>query len=99
MYTDSYIDLYVWERPLTEVTVAFQLCYDKVRNEHALTWLLGKGRSHRRVDTGDRGRLKPVLMPDGSCDIDLLLTEFDRRSGRLPHAVAKVIRRELQAMA
>ncbi|HQL10597.1 MAG TPA: hypothetical protein PLE35_13410, partial [Lentisphaeria bacterium] len=38
-------DLYVWQTENGEIT-AFQLCYDKPHDEHALYWRLDRGFSH-----------------------------------------------------
>lgn len=36
----------------------FQLCYDRNGNEHALTWMEGKGAGHHRIDSGENSPLK-----------------------------------------
>lgn len=55
-------DLIVWCDD-SGVPSAFQLCYDKPRAEHALTWKHDLGFLHTVVDDGDRSTwtLKPCL--------------------------------------
>ena len=66
------MDLYIWFDTADE-PIGFQFCYDKGRNEHALTWLADSGFSHMRVDAGEpAGALhykhSPVLTLDGAID-------------------------------
>ncbi len=68
-FTNESLDLIVWYNPDNTV-YGFQLCYDKGKGERALTWVEGRGYTHRRVDTGEMYGMRtdsvtPVLVPDG----------------------------------
>jgi len=82
-FTDSYFDLIVWYEREGSAIAGFQLCYDKEREERALTWLRGKGFDHKRIDDGEvTGRMKmtPVLLPDGAFDYTAIAERFRRES-------------------
>jgi hypothetical protein len=68
--------------------VAFQLCYDKTRGEHALTWRPGTGFEHTAVDDGESDDFKwkgtPILVPDGALDVRRLRERFVRASAAVP---------------
>lgn len=51
-FGDSYFDLFVWLDESDSI-VSFQLCYDKPRDEHALTWKKPSNYYHQRVDDGE----------------------------------------------
>ena len=59
-FQDEYFDLWTWEAP-DGALVAFQLCYDKRRDERALSWRRDHGFDHLRVDTG-RGELSTAML-------------------------------------
>jgi hypothetical protein len=82
-FTDSYFDLIVWYEREGAAITGFQLCYDKEREERALTWRRSKGFDHKRIDDGDvTGRMKmtPVLIPDGAFDYSAIAEQFRRES-------------------
>jgi hypothetical protein len=65
----------------------FQLCYDKHKSEHAITWQREKGFEHSVVDDGESGGLDfqtPFLYPNGCCDIDRVLARFSKLSAAVP---------------
>jgi hypothetical protein len=49
-FQDDFFDLWTWESE--GAVVAFQLCYDKRRDERALSWRRDHGFDHLRVRTG-----------------------------------------------
>lgn len=63
-FSDADLDLYVWYDDDGAVA-RFQLCFDKGRNEQALTWQREHGLAQHAVDDGEGGvyRMKasPVL--------------------------------------
>jgi hypothetical protein len=85
-FTDAYFDLIIWyDRDRTTIK-GFQLCYDKEREERALTWRREAGFDHKRIDDGDiTGRMKmtPILVPDGSFDYTSIAGQFLRESTKL----------------
>lgn len=84
-FTDDYFDLYLWPGPDGALT-GFQLCYDKERNEHALTWTVPRGLVHHEVDPGDDSPFEnktPILLPDGEIPFAAVRAEFAKRAGAL----------------
>jgi len=47
-FADDYFDLIVWYDERQEIC-GFQLCYEKSRAEHALTWRADAGYAHHRI--------------------------------------------------
>jgi hypothetical protein len=83
-FSDEQFDLIVWYDE-EESVLGFQLCYDKAKDERALTWMAATGYNHRRVDTGEMyGRrtdsLTPVLVPDGVFDPSDVARQFRLRA-------------------
>jgi len=89
-------DLVVWLDDDAQIR-GFQLCYDKYKSEHAITWRKEKGFEHSVVDDGESGGLDfqtPFLYPNGYCDITRVLTKFSEISANVPsEIVAFVIER------
>jgi hypothetical protein len=99
-FSSGELDLIVWcdagGRP-----VAFQLCYDKGRNERALTWEPSTGLSHSAVDDGEgelglRYKATPVLSPDGPLEVQRLAARFAAASGDLPGDIVAFVRDRLR---
>ena len=82
-------DLYVWQDEAGDI-LAFQLCYDKGRGEHALYWKRDKGFSHLRVLDGEGRGLSsetPILVADGIFDSAPVLSAFLAEAGDMPAAI------------
>ncbi len=96
------MDLIVWY-DRADVPTGFQLCYRALgRSEHALTWRVGKGFSHARVDTGSRAPgsgLSPILVPDGDVPWAWLRDEFLESASSLDPAVRELVLRNLAIRA
>jgi len=77
-FTDIYFDLIVWFE--ADTILGFQLCYDKGKNEHALTWKSSMAYAHNRVDDGEENpghyKATPILMADGSFDNRMIADRF-----------------------
>lgn len=92
-------DLIVWLGQAQEV-LGFQLCYDKLSEEHALSWRPESGFMHCRVDDGEarpgRHKASPVLQPE-SADFDArrVAQEFFARSRRIEGFIAGFVHRKL----
>ncbi len=67
-FSDNFFDLIVWFNYDGSI-VGFQLCYDKERDQHALTWQKDVGFRHDRIDDGEnrigRPKMTPILISDG----------------------------------
>ena len=66
-FQDKDFDLIVWQHPGQDPE-AFQLCYDRSRNERVLSWSRTKGYSHDGVDSGEDDPMHnraPILVADG----------------------------------
>ena len=88
-FSDADWDLIVWLTGPGEIW-GFQLCYDRVRAERALTWTRETGYSHDRIDDGEGSPTKnrtPVLMPDGVFRSLEIAQRFARDANEVPAAV------------
>ncbi len=88
------LDLIVWidER---EAVVGFQLCYDKLRGERALTWRQGRGYDHMGVDDGESGpgqfKSTPILVADGFFDRQRVTGLFLESSEGVPQPIRDTV--------
>ena len=93
------LDLIVWfdegDRP-----IGFQLCYDKARNERALTWREGRGYDHSAIDSGEvtpaRHKATPILVADGLFSTDRVLASFLAASSAVPDEIRAYVSRVLE---
>jgi hypothetical protein len=99
-FIDDEMDLIVWFGKKDEI-VGFQLCDDKGRDEHALTWFEARGYAFERVDDGEghagHPKMTPVLLPDGLPDIDRLLHRFSHRAKLVPQHLRAFVIAKLRA--
>jgi hypothetical protein len=89
-FSDTYFDLIVWLE--ADAILGFQLCYDKGKNEHALTWKSSAAYTHNRVDDGEEnhGRYKatPILVADGSFDNRMIADRFLIESAEIDFTIS-----------
>jgi len=99
-FSSAELDLIVW-CDAGGAPVSFQLCYDKGRNERALTWEPATGLSYSRVDDGEveiglRYKATPVLAPDGPLEVRRLAARFEAASADVPGEIVDFVRKRLQ---
>lgn len=86
-FTDHDTDLFVW-LDKDEQIIKFQICYNKGKNEHALTWQIDQGFAHHAVDDGEEKVMKmkksPILVQDGNVDVETIQTIFTEQGRELP---------------
>ena len=86
-------DLIVWDDPSGNI-IGFQLCYNKFKNEHAMTWRADSGWVHNRVEydnpTWGHGEF-PVMQPDGVFDKDTVVTIFEKESHHIDQDVVAFV--------
>ncbi|MBF8297255.1 MAG: hypothetical protein HW389_3800 [Bacteroidetes bacterium] len=76
-FTDEFFDLFVWSDNKGDIA-SFQLCYNKGRDEHALTWKRPSSYYHQRVDDGENrpGKRISARFKTESADIDQVISGF-----------------------
>ena len=93
-FTSEDLDLYVWVNE-SDTPVKFQLCYDKVGVERALTWSQDRGFAHDNVDAGETGGLRhkaaAVLIADGVLDATRLAKIFSEAAKELPAEIHRFV--------
>lgn len=92
-FTDEYFDLIVWYA-MDRTLVGFQLCYDKLDHERALTWTREHGFQHNRIDAGEvpgHAKMTPVIIADGEFSRDPVAERFRKASGQIEPAVARFV--------
>ena len=97
-FSDEYFDLIVWLGNRREI-IGFQLCYDKLGDERALTWKKETGYAHHRVDAGERGRVSgkatPILVTDGDFNHTAIAHVFKERSAQIDKKVSRFVYNKL----
>ena len=73
----------------------FQLCYDRDKQERALTWRADYGFSHERVDDGEAPgfdyKRTPILVQDGVFDAAGVLRAFLGASAAVPKSIVDFV--------
>lgn len=81
------MDLIVW-LDAAGAPDGFQLCYNRLTDEHAVTWDEVSGFSHMAVDDGEGPDLPykatPILVADGAFPKDTVLARFTAQAEMLP---------------
>jgi hypothetical protein len=91
-YRDDNLDLIIWYD--REGIYGFQLCYNKMLDEHSFTWKRGLGYSHNRIDYGETrpGRnAVPLLVTDGFFEKDPVLSELIRSSTEIEPSIVDLV--------
>jgi hypothetical protein len=81
-FADDYFEIIIWLDNDSAIS-GFQLCYDKKKNERALTWTKQNGFRHDWVDGGETSPTKnrsPILTEDGAFQVAPVLQQFILRS-------------------
>jgi hypothetical protein len=92
-FVDDYFDVIFW-LDRDSVISGFQLCYDKQKNERALTWVQGKGFRHDFIDSGEALPTKnrsPILMEDGDFPAAKVLDQFIVRSENIDQTLRSFV--------
>ncbi|MDD5262860.1 MAG: hypothetical protein PHD76_13525 [Methylacidiphilales bacterium] len=90
---DDYFDLIVWYESEEQIH-GFQLCYDKIGCQRALTWTRKQGFRHAAIDSGDSkptANRTPILVADGIFPVEEVRNEFIARSKLLPLQIRELI--------
>lgn len=100
-FTCESMDLVVWLGKDRKPT-AFQLCYNKGRDERALTWRPYSGMTHSRVDDGEPGGMRykstPLLGPEPALPLATLMHSFAQMAQDIPPDVAEFVLLRLREM-
>ena len=97
-FTDPYFDLIVWYERERTVIAGFQLCYDKERDERAVTYRRGQGFDHKRIDYSEvSGRIKMtlVVVPDGTFNYSTIAERSRRQSQKIEPEVREFVHKML----
>jgi hypothetical protein len=93
------LDLIVWCDEAGAPT-SFQLCYDKLRSERALTWTPDRGFLHAAVDDGEDVGLgykaTPILVAGGRFDANRVGDRFAAASAELPREIVEFVGNKLK---
>lgn len=107
-FSGDYFDLFVWydsdyptDQSDTNHIAGFQLSYDKENKERALTWKEKSGFTHDLVDDGEIRPTEdrtPILMKDGTVEIDSVIRRFKSESSKIDQAVTKFVLNKLRQL-
>jgi len=98
-FSSEDFDLIVWLND-DHTFAGFELCYDKMHNEHSIIWRPGRGFEHTAVDDGEQrpGKYKasPILVADGTFDAMRVYSAFSSESHSLPKDIAEYVMQALE---
>ena len=89
-------DLFVWSDD--KGISAFEFCYDKQRDEHALRWRRDARARHLCVDDGEcagRHKMSPLVMPNGDFDPEFVAGLFELVAADIDPPVYRFVRSKL----
>jgi len=93
-FRDEELDLIVWYADDGSLD-GFQLCYDKLRHERALTWRKPNSYQHHAIDQGEQTtggpKMTPVLVADGAVDSARIEKIFSERCEGVPEELVSHI--------
>jgi hypothetical protein len=92
-FADDFFDLIVWYDDKNEIS-GFQLCYNKEKDERALTWRRQTLYTHHRVDDGEtkpNRKATPILVADGMFDYNVIADRFKQESKNVEQAVSEFV--------
>ncbi len=91
-FADRDFDLFIWINP-DDTYFGFQLCYQKNKDEKALTWKKTSGFVHERVDLGSRERanVTPILVSDGVFPKDRIARLFQEKSKEIDPEISEFV--------
>jgi len=96
-FEDEFFDLIVWYD--RQEIFGFQLCYEKSKDEHALTWLKDRGYGHHRIDTGEQSvweTRSPVLIADGAFPRQQIIERFLESSSAIDPIIMRHVVQKLE---
>ena len=91
-FADRDFDLFVWYNPDNSF-FGFQLCYQKSKDEKALTWKSTTGFAHERVDLGskERANVTPLLVTDSVFPKEKVARMFLERSQEIDSIISDFV--------
>ena len=95
-------ELVVWYRPDATTIEGFQILYQLMGKERALTWRAGEGFDHAQVDSGTQSPFKnltPILLPTGSIPWPQVRQDFAAGGSALEPELRDFVRQRLEAQA
>ncbi len=91
-FGDEFFDLIVWYDTQHTIT-GFQLCYNRIKNPHALTWKRDEGIYHDKIDEGRayHDKLTPILVADGLFRSDIIYDKFAEASSEIEEQIRNLV--------
>jgi hypothetical protein len=98
-FADDYFDLVVW-RVKADRFIAFELSYNKLKDQHCIRWSKDRGFRHSRVDEGDESPRKnqsPLLLSAGDFPKEKILAKFLLEGTDLESEVFRFVKEKLES--
>lgn len=99
-FSDKYFDLIVWYDADKTTIAGFQLCYDKLGRERAITWHKDKGFLHNSIDDGEtayeHAKMSPILVSDGAFSKETVSDKFKASSIGMNREIADLVYKKIK---
>lgn len=101
-FFDHFFDLTVWLDD-HDAIIGFQLCYNKPKDPHALTWDMETGYHHNRIDDGEGTYFAgtkgiPILLKDGPFSPESIADTFEHESRTIDPRISDFINQKLMQL-
>lgn len=96
-FRDEELDLIVWYDD-DDAFVGFQLCYNKLLGEKALTWKQNGSYQHNAIDDGEvpwGNKMSPILVADGTFDKARVAAIFKEKSTQIEGNLVELVLNKL----
>ncbi len=97
VFQDEFFDLYIWINSEKEFS-GFQLCYQKLESEKALSWFKKSGFLHSSIDQGDSGNTNksPLLTADGIFPYSRIVTLFEEKAKNIDKDIFNFVKQKME---
>lgn len=79
-YVNDYFDLVVWFDEENDDILGFQLCYDKLYNEHSLTYKKNGRIQHNKIESSFSFNGSPLVIANGEFKSFHIVKKFENDS-------------------
>lgn len=94
-YVNDFFDLVIWFDSCSDEFLGFQLCYDKLYNEHSVTYKKGGSFSHDRIQSSFSINGSPMVICNGDFTNKSIIHKFEEESKNIEPGIRNEVLQRL----